>query len=1032
MYLKVSYDQEFDDLMMYLKGKYPKKLFDIDGIGDQLDLSKFSKKFFSSNVTADASIDANANVDDVSVIVYNTELPKPFFKLNSYYILWKQIKKNYTLLEANDIVEKQLVGDIYIHDFHGIAAGESYSYHPHTTIILDINGDIRFCTMEDLFEMFEENVEDRGTYEEINFFDMQYRVKIDFPKYHGNTQNLLQNFIYNKISIKVLDENDVWTKVTRVLRHKKDCDLLKITTKNGRCTIVTENHPVILEDGSTKCASELVIGDKLKVKDLDMILQEKVRMEEDFAYLMGFWIGDGWSNKHKSKKIKGSLGITQKDLENHKVYSIAKKYFRNASLNKYGKLIFGGTQFYTYFCKELHMGKGSQSVKLPSNILQWNEKAITALISGVIDSDGCIGPEGRTSIRVASFAMVNQIADILRLLGIDDVYVRTIKHKFYPSTEKKITTKMESFMVSFRAHSTIFEWSDKVRANKESCNKIIGEEGRWETNEIHEIEVSTNTKDFEWVYDITTESGQFYSQGLIQHNCYNYSTYDVMINGLPMIKKIKSVPPKYLYSFKSQLEQFVVIASNSTLGATGLADLLITMSYYVKNILDTKKDAHFMLQDEEACWNYIKENLVSFIYTINQPLRANQSPFTNISIYDRNFLETLKDGYIFPDGSTPDMDIVQQLQEMFLNIMNEEMNRTPITFPVTTACLSVDDENNIQDEEFLNFIAEKNRQYGFINIYCGNSSTLSSCCRLRSDTNNEYFNSFGSGSTKIGSLGVVSVNFPRLAIKAGKDKKVFMESLKDMVEVTGRINHAKRQIVKKRIENGNLPLYGLGFMDLGKQYSTLGVNGFNECLEEMGFDILTKEGQEFALEIIDVINKENDKLEKRYNAPHNCEQVPGENMSIKMAEKDRLFAYQDKYEIYSNQFIPLITNADMLDRIKIQGILDKHFSGGAICHLNVDSQIDNYKDVALLIKNAAKMGVIYFAINYNIQECEEGHMSVGKEDICVVCGKEIVNNFTRVVGFLTNTKNWHKVRRDIDYPYRKFYKKIRMGDLENE
>lgn len=631
MYLKVTYEEKFDDLMMYLKGKYPDKLFNMDGIGEQTDMSKFSKKFFSSNVTSDASIDANANVDDISVIAYSTELPKPFFKLNSYYILWKELKKLYGLKVANDVVEMNLVGDIYVHDFHGIASGMPY--------------------------------------------------------------------------------------------------------------------------------------------------------------------------------------------------------------------------------------------------------------------------------------------------------------------------------------------------------------------------------------------------------CFNYSTYDILIKGLPMVKKITSLPPKHLYAFKSQLEQFTVIASNSTLGATGLADMFVVMSYFVKRILETKKDAHFTFATEEDCWSYIKECVVSFVYTINQPMRANQSPFTNVSIYDSVFMESLCEDYLFPDGSFPDVKVVKMIQDMFLDIMNIEMRRTPITFPITTACFAVDKNGDILDRDFLKHIAEKNKEFGFINIYCGDSATLSSCCRLRSDKKNEYFNSFGAGSSKIGSLGVVSVNLPRLAIKH-KDEDIFKTELKRMVEVCARINNAKRHIVKKRIENGNHPLYSLGFMELSKQYSTVGVNGFNECISILGEDILNSEGQRLGIDIINVINNENDKFAKLYNAPHNCEQVPAENMSIKMAEKDKMMGYQTEYNLYSNQFIPLVTNADLLDRIKLQGMFDKHFSGGAICHLNVDTKIEDSTKIEDLILASAKMGVVYFAVNYNLQRCVNGHMSVGKGEKCSICGEDIEDNFTRVVGFLTNVKNWHKIRRDEDYPNRVFYKGI--------
>ncbi|HEY8805771.1 MAG TPA: anaerobic ribonucleoside-triphosphate reductase, partial [Clostridium sp.] len=493
--------------------------------------------------------------------------------------------------------------------------------------------------------------------------------------------------------------------------------------------------------------------------------------------------------------------------------------------------------------------------------------------------------------------------------------------------------------------------STKIANKSELVYKSIKTDGRFETSKLHKIKEFEGEEEF--VYDITTETGHFHCNGLIQHNCFNYSTYDILTKGLPMVKKISSLPPKHLYAFKSQLEQFTIIASNSTLGATGLADMLVVMSYFVNNILVTKSDAHFKFASEEDCWNYVRENIVSFIYTINQPMRANQSPFTNISVYDDNFLEGLCADYLFPDGSTPNLDIVRKLQELYLNIMNEEMRRTPITFPVTTACISVDKEGNVNDMNFVKLVAKQDLEFGFINIYTGDSSTLSSCCRLRSDKKNEYFNSFGAGSSKIGSLGVVSINFPRLAMK-NKTVEKFKTSLKDIIEVCARINNAKRHVVKKRIENGNHPLYTLGYMDLSKQYSTVGVNGFNECIQLLGSDILTTEGQELGVNIIKFINTENDKLGKLYNAPHNCEQVPAENMSIKMAEKDKMMGFQNGYNIYSNQFIPLTTNADLLDRIMLQGKFDKHFSGGAICHLNIDTRIEDENKLVDLIVTCAK------------------------------------------------------------------------------
>ncbi len=510
--------------------------------------------------------------------------------------------------------------------------------------------------------------------------------------------------------------------------------------------------------------------------------------------------------------------------------------------------------------------------------------------------------------------------------------------------------------------------------------------------------------------------------GVSQPYCYNFSTYDIALNGLTMVTKIKSIPPKYLYSFKSQLEQFVTIASNSALGATGLADLFIVIGWYIDKILETKSDAGFKFASIEDCWKYIRENIISFIYTINQPMRITQSPFTNISLFDLEFLKKLVPDYIFPDGKIPNIENIIKVQELFINIMNDEMERTPITFPITTACFSVDENNNIADKNFLDMIADKNRKFGFINIYCGHTSTLSSCCRLRSESNNEYFNSFGSGSTKIGSLGVVTINLPRLGNKYKNNKKEFFKSLDNIVESVAKINNSKRNIIKNRISKGVQPLYTLGFMDLNKQYSTVGLTGIAECINEFGLNILEKDGIDFVLEMMKTINETNDKMQKQYKAPHNCEQVPAESSSIKLAKKDKLLGYDAGVEFYSNQFIPLITEADMLDRIRIQGIFDKHFSGGSICHINIEEEIKDKEFMKDLITTCAQKGVIYFAVNYNIQQCENFHLSVGKNSICQICGKPITDNFTRVVGFLTNTKNWHKVRREQDYTKRQFYK----------
>ena len=515
--------------------------------------------------------------------------------------------------------------------------------------------------------------------------------------------------------------------------------------------------------------------------------------------------------------------------------------------------------------------------------------------------------------------------------------------------------------------------------------------------------------------------------------CFNFSTYDIALCGLPMGDRVKPVPPKSLYSFVRQVEQFTVYAANSTLGATGLADLLIVMAWYVDRMGDPYREKqgepHYSFNNGTDADDYVREVLSSLVYTLNWQFRGNQSPFTNISLYDAEFLKELVPAYLI-NGVAPQIATVMHLQREFMSIMNQELSRSPLTFPVTTACFAVDEQGTILDEAFLAEVSQANLKFGFINIYCGKSSTLSSCCRLRSDSKSEYFNSFGAGSTKIGSLGVVTINLPRAAYTAmdmdangfGDAGENFTDLVDKLVEAAACVNHAKRMIIQRRVERGNLPLYTLGHMDLKRQYSTCGIIGLYEAMEIIGDDLAKY--QDRAISLLLHINSENERNAEQYHFPHNVEQVPAENSSICLTNKDRLMGIDLGVPYYSNQFLPLTKNVSMLKRIHVQGLLDKHFSGGAICHVNVDERLEDATKLADLIRYCAKQGVVYWAVNYALGLCPKHGMTVvkheGTEALCPTCGEKM-ETFTRVVGFLTNTKNWHKVRRENDWPNRQFY-----------
>lgn len=532
--------------------------------------------------------------------------------------------------------------------------------------------------------------------------------------------------------------------------------------------------------------------------------------------------------------------------------------------------------------------------------------------------------------------------------------------------------------------------------------------------------------------------------------CYNYSTYDTALNGIPpeLDGRGGSKPPKHLEAFLGQILLFALIAGNSTLGATGLADLFIVISIYMDKIVKTGKDSDVRLAwcciddidirdeyNEVNYWQYLESKLTRFIYELNQPYRGSQSLFTNVSVMDDYFLQELIPHYKLEIDDIvyeARLETVKKVQETYLRIMNKELRRKPLTFPVTSVCFSVHDEDGapkIKDRDFLDLAVSYNIDFAYQNIYAGKLSTLSSCCRLRSDLINEYFNSFGAGSTKIGSLGVCTGNLVNLAFRVTKEtndlhtaRSLFKSKLEDLVYKAQEVNQAKRVIIQRTIDNGNHPLYTLGYIDINTQYNTFGVVGAYEALEILGLSLLSKQGQEFFREVMEVINNTNRAVSDSLGIPCNCEQIPAENVAVNLAKKDKLLGCNIDYDLYSNQFIPLWVNVDLLDRVSIQGDFDKYFDGGSITHLNLDQKITNSNILKNLIEHIISKGVVYFAFNYVLNVCKNGHNSVGNIDRCPICGQDIIDLYTRVVGFLSKIKNWNKVRREIEFPKRVFYR----------
>ena len=975
MYIKISWEQDFDDLMMFLFSKYGREIFTENGIGDQLDLNKFSKNFFNNkNTTADISVDENANVSGKSIIDYSVEFAKPLQRYNSHYLLWKELKKAYGLLVANEIIEKQIAGDIYINDFGGFGVCYCFNF---STYDIALSG-----------------------------LDMSRRMKISPPK-------SLESFIRQMEQFTVYAANST-------------------TGATGLADIlIVASHFIdkIIKTG---------YDGHIKIDDLKAYLIERIT---SFIYTLNW-------------EFRGA----QSAFTNISIYD---KYFLENLVKDY--------VFVNGKSPKIETVQMIQKIFIESMNKELKRTNLTFPVT-----TACFSMENG-NLKDRNF--LNYIAEQNMEFGFINMFcgkTSVLSSCCFSGQQKTLTRSRGGIKyMSFEELYNLPHRPSKLNLtsfhNGSWCKSKIIRIPR-NTNDMYKI-TTTNKKEFILTgnHINVTDSGDITTDKLTTNDFLAFNTRP--LNALSKYNKNLTYEQGYLIG--------AYLGDGSKYKRKDSESYSITFSLGFKD----EKDIHFLktaLQHwgiEKEIHTHKTENNVLFvnIYSkelfdiINEYVYGNYAheKDLNLSILDQTlkFRNGIIDGWYMTDGGNSNriystskklidagewlftsvgkntvINISDRTGKNCVIIRGKKFNRNyPLYcirwYEMGNKRSSLDIYKIINNTEFFKIKSIEKIDIKDEYVYCFEmekepyftlpSGLITHNCRLRSDTSkkNEFFNSFGSGGTKIGSLGVVTVNFPRIAynaIKTDNPEEFFLHEIKKSVSVTARINHSKRKIIKKRIELEAMPLYSLGHMSLDKQYSTYGVTGINEALEVMGYDITTKRGEKLVLKILNVINTENDKMDTRFKSPHNCEQVPAESSSAKLAKRDRMLKYQDTYEIYSNQFIPLSTNIDMIERLRIQGIFDEKFSGGSICHINIDKRITDKKIMKDLMLYAAETGTIYWAVNYVIKRCKNHHSWIDG-DICPECGNSTLNAFTRVVGFFANVKNFSKVRRNLEFPSRVFY-----------
>lgn len=500
--------------------------------------------------------------------------------------------------------------------------------------------------------------------------------------------------------------------------------------------------------------------------------------------------------------------------------------------------------------------------------------------------------------------------------------------------------------------------------------------------------------------------------------CYAYDLERLVTEGLYFIDTFNNQPPKHLVTYTDFVGEFVSWASNRTSGACGLPSFLIYSFYFWKKDVDNN---YYVLDPE----TYRDQEFQRIIYKLNQPyLRVNQSAFTNFSIFDRSYLESIFGGKEFPDGTfiIDYIDDILEYQKAFMNVCSKIRSENMMTFPVLTFSLLRDGNGKFVDEEFAKWCCKHNMKWADSNFFISDDiASLSNCCRLLSDVKElGYFNSIGGTSLEVGSIKVNTINLARLAYE--NKKADYLEALEEKVYLCLQVLDIIRDIIRRNVEKGLLPNYTHELINMESQYSTIGVIGVYETLQkyrmvkkdDFGYTFYSDSGINFAKSIFDSINKAKEKFIEDNDIKYsiNIEQIPGERAASILMEKDKFFYPKEKYELplYGNQWIPLGIKTSIDEKIKLSAILDKACNGGSIAHINIDAPFNNFDVAWKMLNKVADAGVVYFAFCTRISACKNNHGFYG--DVCPICGNEKVTTYQRVVGFLTPEKTYSKERKE--------------------
>lgn len=542
------------------------------------------------------------------------------------------------------------------------------------------------------------------------------------------------------------------------------------------------------------------------------------------------------------------------------------------------------------------------------------------------------------------------------------------------------------------------------------------------------------------------------STPVLKQYCMAVSLYPLMTEGVGNIDGVTPSEPNDLQSFSGQITNLIFLLSAQCKGAVAVGEYFIALNYYVVKEFGPKwydkldceaTTPHCLIR--RTVKDHILKAFKQFVWGVNQPAgnRSYQSPFTNISYYDKTYFESLFGEFYYPDGTRPEWKAVDTLQRMFMKWFNQVRLKQVLTFPVETFAM-VHNNHDIIDQEYKNLCAEMYAEgHSFFTYISDSADSLASCCRLRNElAENTFSPTSGLTGVMTGSCNVITLNINRIvqdwalqhpfeghSLVKGQPLQTnplncvhleqdFVQYLTTILQRVYKYHIAYKTMLYDMEDKRMFASSNGGYIYINKLYSTIGINGLNEAARFLGLTVGNNPEYIQFLQLVLGTIKEQNKLhsihDKKRPFLFNSEVVPAEGLGGKNYRWDKQDGYwvPDDENLYNSYFYDAHDNTSVLDKFVLHGHQTYQYTdGGSAAHVNLEDHLSKSQYLKL-IDFAVANGTNYFTFNIPNSKCEDCGKIIKKPiDVCPCCGSHHITQYTRVIGYLRPIKAFGEDRQ---------------------